>query len=148
MSQSPQSRPGKVPGVRLDELHTVVEPRGRLSAAEVGSPLPFAPQRCFVISDVPPDGRRGEHAHTACEQFLICLRGSVSARTDNGEVSEVVVLDRPTFGLYMPPMIWGGQFDFSPDAILLVLASHLYDTSEYIYDYGEFLTLTKQRRAR
>lgn len=57
---------------------------------------------------------------------------------DNGEISKVVTLDRPTLGLYMPPLTWGAQYDYSEDAVLLVLASHTYDANDYIHEYEEF----------
>lgn len=60
---------------------------------------------------------------------------------DNGEARTVVSLDRPTLALYMPPMTWGAQYDYSKDAVLLVLTSHAYDADDYIHDYAEFIKL-------
>lgn len=62
---------------------------------------------------------------------------------DDSETSTVVTLDRPTLGLYMPPMTWGAQYDYSKDAVLLVLASHVYDEEDYIHEYEEFIKLSK-----
>jgi dTDP-4-dehydrorhamnose 3,5-epimerase-like enzyme len=123
---------------RLIDIRVITDERGSISTAEAGAALPFTPQRYFTVFNVPPHQVRGEHAHRECHQFLVCLRGSVTARTDDGSYVEERKLDSPARGLYVPPMIWGGQFDFSSDAILLVLASHTYDPAEYIRDYEEF----------
>ena len=73
------------------------------------------------------------------QQFLICVHGSVHAMFDDGRSREELVLDQPNVGLYMPPMIWGTQYRYSEDAVLLVLASHHYDPADYIRDYDEFV---------
>lgn len=113
--------------------------RGRLSAMEFGE-LPFAPARVFTVSQVPSTHVRGEHAHRQCHQLLLCLSGSVDCLVDNGETRFSVHLtpDRP--GLHIPPMHWGTQYNYSPDAVLLVLASRPYEDSDYIRDYDEFTT--------
>ena len=51
--------------------------------------------------------------------------------------------DRTRVGLYLPPMVWGIQYKYSEDAVLLVLASDKYDPASYIRDYSEFLELVK-----
>jgi UDP-2-acetamido-3-amino-2,3-dideoxy-glucuronate N-acetyltransferase len=130
-----------VRGVRLQQMKLVEDLRGRLSVGEVGNDLPFAPQRYFMVFDVPGKDVRGEHAHRECAQFLICARGSVTVVVDDGLASEEVVLDRPDLGLYVPPMVWAVQYRYSPDALLFVLASHPYDAGDYIRDYEEFLSL-------
>jgi hypothetical protein len=113
--------------------------RGRLSAGEVGAHIPFTPQRYFVVFDVPGKHVRGEHAHKACHQFLVAVRGSVTLVVDDGTHAEEIVLDEPGLGVYVPPNVWAIQYRYSPDALLLVLASHPYDPSDYIRDYDEFL---------
>lgn len=73
--------------------------------------------------------------------MLICLKGSCRALVDDGRVRRAVLLDRPTLALHLPPMVWGTQFSYSPDCILLVLASHPYDPDDYIRSYDEYLAL-------
>ena len=90
---------------------------------------------------VPSQETRGEHAHRRCHQFLICVHGSVRVLADNGSVREEFTLNSPSTGLHLPPMIWGTQYRYSADAVLLVFASERYDSDEYIRDYGEFLSL-------
>ena len=81
----------------------------------------------------------GEHAHHQCRQFLIAASGSVTVSVDDGENRGSVVLDSPDRGLYIPPLTWGSQYQFSSDAVLLVLASHEYDDADYIRDYTKYL---------
>jgi dTDP-4-dehydrorhamnose 3,5-epimerase-like enzyme len=81
---------------------------------------------------------RGQHANRETEFLLVNVGGSSKVRVDNGKESEVIILDKPGMGLYLPPMLWKDMYDFSPDSILLVLASRHYDGKEYIRDYEEY----------
>ncbi len=118
--------------------------RGSLVAAELDGDLPFQPVRVFVVYDVPSHELRGEHAHRECHQFLIAAHGSLSVVVDDGTSSREVQLDRPEVGLYLPPMVWGVQHGFTRDAVLLVLASHAYDSADYVRSYDEFLQLARR----
>ena len=131
----------RVPGVKLRRIRRAMDLRGSLVAADFSSDLPFVPRRAFTVFDVPTKDVRGEHAHHKCEQFLLCLVGSVSCVVDNGQMRQEFRLDRPDIGLYMAPMTWGTQYNYSPDAVLLVFASYEYDARDYIRDYDEFLLL-------
>jgi UDP-2-acetamido-3-amino-2,3-dideoxy-glucuronate N-acetyltransferase len=128
----------KVRGVRAYELPYISDPRGNLTVGEFGTALPFIPKRYFVTFDVPSFHLRGEHAHHKCEQFLVCVRGSCAVVVDDGASREEFLLDRPTFGVYVPPMVWATEYKHSPDSTLLVFASHHYDPTDYIRDYDEF----------
>jgi acetyltransferase-like isoleucine patch superfamily enzyme/dTDP-4-dehydrorhamnose 3,5-epimerase-like enzyme len=132
-----------VAGVTLHRFLLVDDLRGRLSVGEFPAQIPFTPKRYFVVFDVPGKDVRGEHAHKQCHQLLICLRGSVSVVVDDGAASEEIVLDEPNIGLHVPPMIWAVQYRYSSDAILLVLASEIYDPADYIRDYDEFLSAVR-----
>jgi acetyltransferase-like isoleucine patch superfamily enzyme/dTDP-4-dehydrorhamnose 3,5-epimerase-like enzyme len=132
----------RVGGVTLHEFPLIKDMRGDLSAGEFGRSAPFVPKRYFVVFDVPNREIRGEHAHRDCHQFLVCVKGSVSVVADDGAVRQEVTLDRPNLGLYLPPMVWGIQYKYSPDSVLLVFASEYYDPSDYIRDYDEFKRLT------
>ena len=81
-------------------------------------------------------------------QFLVCLRGSVSVVVDDGDNRQEIELNDPEFGLYLPPMVWGIQYKYSPDAMLQVLASHPYDAADYIRSYDEFARLLSERAAQ
>jgi UDP-2-acetamido-3-amino-2,3-dideoxy-glucuronate N-acetyltransferase len=128
-----------VPGVTLHRLHMAVDLRGSLVAAQAPDHLPFVPHRAFLVLDVPGKDVRGEHAHRRCHQFLVCAHGSLAVLVDDGRTREEILLDRPAIGLYLPPMIWAVQYKYSPDAVLLVLASDPYDPADYIRSYDEFL---------
>ena len=107
---------------------------------EVPAELPFVPARYFTVFDVPSVELRGEHAHKRCEQFLMCLHGSCRILLDDGVQRCEVTLDRPDIGVYMPPLIWGTQYRYSADAVLLVFASHAYEASDYLRTYDEFIS--------
>jgi UDP-2-acetamido-3-amino-2,3-dideoxy-glucuronate N-acetyltransferase len=132
-----------VTGVTLHRLRIVEDLRGDLSVGEFARTIPFIPKRYFLVFDVPSRRVRGEHAHQACAQFLVCVNGSLTVVADDGTTREEFLLDSRNLGLYLPPMTWGVQYRFSPDAILLVFASDYYDPQDYIRDYREF----KSRKA-
>ncbi len=131
-------------GAQLIELPLIVDLRGSLSFAEYGQHLPFEPKRYFVVFDVPSVEVRGEHAHRALHQFLVCLKGRCSVALDDGQHRDEVILDRPNVGLHLPPLIWASQYQYSPDAVLLVLASDVYKSEDYIRDYDEYLAFMKK----
>lgn len=128
---------------RLINLPNVIDMRGNLTAGEFQRQIPFDVKRYFIVYQVPLVEVRGEHAHRECHQFLVCVRGRMSVVGDDGQRREEFLLDRPDMGFYMPPMTWGTQYNYSPDAVLLVFASHYYDAGDYIRDYLEFLALAK-----
>ncbi len=134
------------PPTRTTMLTGFNDHRGVLTVGETPSSLPFRVERFFLVSRVPEGEPRGIHAHKECHQFLVCVAGSVKALFDDGNVREVISLDQPNLGLHMPPLTWGAQYDFSPDAVLLVLASHRYDPEDYIHEYDDFLAATEHRR--
>jgi dTDP-4-dehydrorhamnose 3,5-epimerase-like enzyme len=143
-----ESRPGEtkvhtaptgVRGVDIYRFPWVQDPRGDLTVGEFEKEFPFRPKRYFVVSGVPSGEIRGEHAHKQCHQFLICAYGQCSVTVDDGTTRLEVVLNKPSIGIYVPPMIWGRQRQYSADAALLVFASELYDPNDYIREYSAFL---------
>ena len=127
----------------LYEMRVVRDLRGELSVAEFEKELPFVPKRYFLIYNVPSREVRGEHAHKKCHQFLVCIKGSCNVLLDDGNSRDEIRLDSPHIGVHMPPRIWGTQYRYSPDAILLVFASEPYDAQDYIRSYGEFRSYLK-----
>lgn len=123
---------------RIFHLDEFIDHRGDLVVGEFSRHVPFEVKRFFFIRNVPTGEPRGFHAHMECHQFLVCVSGSVKADVDNGYSSQTVELDSGNKGLYMPPMTWGAQYDYSQDALLLVLASHVYDPEDYIHEYETF----------
>ncbi len=120
---------------------------GALSFLEAEDHIPFPVRRVYYIYDVPGDSRRGFHAHKDLQQVLICIHGSCKILMDNGTEKETVLLDDPGEGLLIENTIWREMYDFSPGAVLLVLASQHYDPADYIHDYDEFLAFVKENEA-
>ncbi|MRR15273.1 MAG: isomerase [Deltaproteobacteria bacterium] len=140
---SPNVIMSAVKGVKVYNLPIVIDMRGSLSAAEYEQHLPFMPKRYFLVFDVKSREIRGEHAHRTLHQFLVCIKGSCALVVDDGNNNQEILLDRPNIGVHLPPMVWGIQYKYSPDAVLLVLASDIYKADDYIRDYDEFLSVTK-----
>ena len=112
--------------------------RGKLVVAEGEIDIPFAIQRVFYIYGSDDTVVRGQHANRNSEFVLINVAGSSKVKITDGENQEIVTLSRPMEGLYIPKMVWKEMYDFSPDSVLLVLASTHYDGSEYIRDFEEY----------
>lgn len=136
---SPQLAATDVRGVKIIRFPRLSDVRGELTVGEFGHvAFPFKPQRHFLVFGVPPNASRGEHAHRHCQQLLICVHGRCVAMVDDGTTRREFVLDNPSIGLYVPPLIWGTQHSYSGEAVLLVFASEPYDANEYIRDYDAF----------
>lgn len=132
-----------VAGVHVQRFSEYTDLRGRLSAGDLPSDsVPFVPRRWFFVYGVPGREVRGEHAHRACHQFLICVAGRVNVAVDDGSQRAEVMLNGPTMGIYVPPMVWASQFGYEEGSVLLVLASHSYDPDDYIREYDTFLAET------
>ena len=123
----------------IERLPQFQDIRGGLTPLELNKGLPFLPKRVFLVYSVGGEKVRGEHAHKECAQFLIAANGSLSVMIDDGQERIEVSLTDPTIGLYLAPKVWGVQYKFSRDAVLLVAASHNYDADDYIRDYDDFL---------
>ncbi len=119
--------------------------RGQLVAAEVGKEIPFQIRRVYYIYDTLADVRRGFHAHKNLEQILICVHGSCIIHLDNGHETAEVKLDKPYEGLYISNDMWREMYDFSEGAVLLVLASELYDEADYIRNYEDFIAMIRAK---
>ena len=132
-----------VQGVQLYHLPLVKDLRGTLTVAQEGAGLPFLPKRYFLVYEVPSKEVRGEHAHIICDQYLVCIKGTCSVVVDDGKNRAEVLLDRPNLGLYVPAMVWATEYKYSPDAVLMVLASEVYEAADYIRDYDQFLERVK-----
>lgn len=130
-----------VSGVNIHRFKRVTDLRGSLTVAEVEEEIPFEVKRWFMVYDVPSTDVRGEHAHRTCHQLLVAAHGRVSVIVDDGTTREQIELDSPEFGVHVPPLVWGTQYAYSPDAVLLVFASQPYDPDDYIRDHREYLAL-------
>ena len=111
---------------------------GNLIALEKGADFPFDIKRVYYIWGTDKNVVRGKHAHRKLEQVIICTSGSCDFILDDGHNRETVHLDSPTQGLHIKANIWREFTNFSPDCVVLVLASEHYDESDYIRDYDQF----------
>ncbi len=118
--------------------------RGQLVALESKKDVPFEIKRVYYIYDTLEGVHRGFHAHKSLKQLLICVCGSCKVRLDDGSDKEEVLLNKPYEGIYIEGTIWREMYDFSSDAVLLVLASEPYNEEEYIRDYNEFLGYVRE----
>lgn len=131
----------KVPnvfGCNLLQFPKIANRAGNITPITNSVEIPFDVKRIFYIYDIPGGESRGAHAHRECHQLLIAASGSFEVLLDDGRIQRIVQLNRPYQGLHIPPMIWASEINFSSGAICLVLASHLYDASDYIRDYSVF----------
>ena len=118
--------------------------RGMLVAIEEQKDIPFPIRRVYYLYNTGEGVVRGHHAHKNLQQILICIHGTCKVRLDDGKSKEEVLLDKPYEGLYVSNAVWREMFDFSPDAVLLVLASELYNESDYIRNYDDFLDFVRK----
>ncbi len=125
------------------ELPKIKNRAGNITPVHNNNEISFEVKRIFYLYDIPGGIDRGAHAHKECHQFLIAASGSFEVQLDDGKVKKTVMLNQPFRGLHIPPGIWASEVNFSSGAICLVLASHLYDESDYIRDYKDFLKLQK-----
>ena len=133
---------------KIIEFGEYGDERGNLVVAECGGvDVPFDVKRVFYIYGSDAAVIRGRHANKRTEFVLINVAGSSKVKIDNGKETSIVELNRPRMGLYLPPLLWKDMYDFSPDSVLLVLASEHYDGNEYIRDYEEYLELLKNKGA-
>jgi acetyltransferase-like isoleucine patch superfamily enzyme/dTDP-4-dehydrorhamnose 3,5-epimerase-like enzyme len=132
-----------VAGVSLTRLKSVSDLRGDLSVTDVESEIPFRTRRVFWVYNVPSEKIRGAHVHRKLHEFVVCVSGSVSVVVDDGVNREEFLLDEPSLGLHLPPMVWRSLYRYTSDAVLLVFASSEYDPDDYVRDYDRFLKLVK-----
>lgn len=118
--------------------------RGQLVSLEEYKDIPFHVKRVYYMYGTAAGAVRGKHAHKSLEQILVCIHGSCKVRLDNGKETKVVPLEKPYEGLYVADNMWREMFDFSPDAVLMVLASELYEEEDYVRDYDEFICMVRE----
>lgn len=119
--------------------------RGKLVVIEGSQAIPFDIKRVFYIYGSDSTVVRGQHANKESEFVLINVAGKSKVRITDGKEEFVVQLNKPMMGVYIPKMIWKDMYDFSPDSVLLVLASTHYDNTEYIRNYYEYLEMMKEK---
>jgi hypothetical protein len=124
--------------VRWIDLPVRTDPRGSLTF--IGhDDIPFSIARLFYVHGVPAGQERGGHAHRVTEQVVIAAAGAFSLELTDGSAKRSFRLESPSRGVYVPPMVWDRLYDFSPQALCLVLVSTQYAESDYLRDWSQYL---------
>ena len=126
------------------ELPKITNRAGNITLVQRNINLPFDVKRVFYTYDIPGGESRGAHSHKECHQFIVAASGAFEVLLDDGINKRTVLLNRPFYGLHIPPGVWSSEQGFSSGSICLVLASHPYDENDYIRDYDEFLNIKHQ----
>jgi hypothetical protein len=121
------------------ELSRVKSREGNITPIHGNVNIPFSISRVFYLYDIPGGEDRGAHSHKECHQLLIAASGSFEVELNDGITKRTVILNRPYFGLHIPPGIWAAEKSFSSGAICLVFASHKYNEEDYIRNYDSFI---------
>lgn len=128
----------------LIKLKCINDEYGSLVPIEETIDIPFEIKRIYYITNVDKNATRGFHSHKKLHQLLVCVNGSVKIRLKNPNEEEIIKLNDKSVGLYIGPLVWNEMFDFSEQAVLLVVASGFYDESEYIRNYDYYLNEAKK----
>lgn len=121
------------------ELPKIETEGGNITPVHPNINVPFDIKRVFYSYDIPGGEARGAHAHKECHQFLVAASGAYEVLLDDGVNKRTVLLNRPFYGLHIPPGIWASEQAFSSGSICLVLASHGYSEEDYIRKYEDYL---------
>ena len=122
------------------QLGKIENDRGNLTVVQSGETVPFDVKRVFYLYDIPGGEARGAHAHKECHQFLVAVSGCFEVALDDGVNQRTVTLNRPFYGLHIPPGIWAAEQEFSSGSVCLVLASETFNEEDYIRDYEQYKT--------
>ena len=118
---------------------------GELAFFEANRDIPFEIKRIYYLYNIKHRQTRGHHAHKELRQVFICIHGSCKVMLTNGSERIDVLLNDPTEGLYIEKGLWREIYDFSHDAVMVVLASDYYDEQDYIRDYDTYLEYLNQK---
>jgi uncharacterized RmlC-like cupin family protein len=129
----------------LIQLRRIEFRKGNITPVQNMEEVPFDIKRIFYLYDIPGGESRGAHAHKTCHQFIIAVSGCFEVLMDDGRTKRQVMLNRPYFGLHIPPNIWASQINFSSGSICLVIASENFNENDYIRNYEEFLKLQEKK---
>ena len=124
---------------KIIDLPKISDPRGNLTFIEGNQHIPFDIRRVYYLYDVPGGAERGGHAHKALSQLIIAMSGSFDVILDEGGEKKRFHLNRSYQGLYVSPMMWRELDNFSSGSVCMVLASNIYEESDYYRDYNEYL---------
>ena len=124
---------------KILQLNAIGDRHGHIAVVNNNKGFAFNVKRIFYLYDIPGGESRGAHAHKYCHQFLVAASGSFEVLLDDGKTTRQLLINRPDFGLHIPPGIWASEINFSSGSVCLVLASHEYDEADYIRTYENFI---------
>ncbi|MBQ7462577.1 MAG: FdtA/QdtA family cupin domain-containing protein [Bacteroidaceae bacterium] len=131
-------------GCFVVRLPKVSDERGALAFGEAERHIPFPIRRVFWTYNIKGGNMRGDHAHRTCEMVLFPIGGSFDIELDDGEMQEVLHMDDPSTGVFIPPLVWCRLMNFTRDAACISLASEEYRAEDYIHDYEEFIRMKSE----
>jgi len=131
---------------RIIDLPKISDPRGNLTFIEGGRHIPFDIKRVYYLYDVPGGAERGAHGHRRLQQFVVAMSGSFDVILDDGFETSTIHMNRSYYGLYVSPMMWRDITNVSSGAVLMVLASEIYNEADYFRDYDQFLEAARNSR--
>ena len=131
----------------LINLPRIGDRNGQITSLNNLVDIPFEIRRIFYLYDIPGGESRGAHAHKQCHQLLIAASGSFEVVVEDGINKKQINLNRANIGLHIPPGIWASEINFSSGSICLVLASHIFDESDYIRNYLDYQKFVKNDRS-
>ena len=125
--------------ITLLDFKPLGDDRGQLFSIEANKSISFNIKRVYYMFNMKSGVPRGFHAHKELQQVAICIKGSCKILIDDGTNKEEIVIDKPNTGIIIDKLIWHEMHDFSEDCILMVIASDVYDESDYLRNYDDFL---------
>ena len=129
----------RVKDLKMINIPNVNDVRGNLAVIEKDC-IPFDIKRVYYLYDIPSDSFRGGHAHKEQYELLIAVSGSFEVVLDDGIQKQTITLNKPNMGLLIPTMIWRELQNFSSGSVCLVMASDVFDETDYIRDYQTFIS--------
>jgi len=138
----------EVRAATIDDCKLITLPRhsersGSLTSIENSKDIPFDVKRIFYLYDIPGGENRGGHAHKECHQMLVAASGAFDVKVSDGKNEKIYRLDRPYYGLHIPPGVWAEELNFSSGSICLVLTSHAFDENDYWREFGDYVNFKK-----
>jgi len=131
---------------KIIDLPKISDPRGNLTFIEGSRHIPFDIKRVYYLYDVPGGAERGAHGHRNLQQFIVAMSGSFDVILDDGFEKKLIHMNRSYYGLYVSPLMWRDITNVSSGAVLMVLASELYNEADYFRDYDQFLDAARSAR--
>ena len=131
----------KLKTVHKIDLNTSGDDRGFLTSIECLTDIPMDVKRIFYMHHIKDD--RGGHAHIDTDQIIIAVSGSFKLKVFDGKNEDTYFLDDCTKGILTPRLTYCDLFDFSTDAVCLVLANTNYDMKKSLrnkIDYMDFIS--------